>query len=144
MLSTLLQTFVATTFDKRTHMWKQTKQITPLLSSKLRQIEGRFVVSPQQQLVRYSNVIPVYPKLASLSGNFRSAMSFSSNHPHSHEVSSAASVKTPKEGIVERTIREKLLASLAPVTHLTIMNESHRHNVYVCATQFKFNALPCC
>ena len=131
MLSTLLQTFVATTFDKRTHMWKQTKQITPLLSSKLRQIEGRFrsvvVVLPQQQLVRYT--IPVYPKLASLSGNVRSAMSFSSNHPHSHEVSSAASVKTPKEGIVERTIREKLLASLAPVTHLTIMNESHRHNV---------------
>lgn len=129
-------------------MWKQIKQITPLLSSKLRQIEGRFrsvvVVLPQQQLVRYSNGIPVYPKLASLSGNFRSAMSFSSNHPHSHEVSSAASVKTPKEGIVERTIREKLLASLAPVTHLTIMNESHRHNVYVCATQFKFNALPCC
>ena len=129
-------------------MWKQVKQITPLQLSKLRQIEGRFrsvvVVSPQQQLVRYSTGIPVYPKLASLSGNVRSAMSFSSTHPHSHEVSSAASVKTPKEGIVERTIREKLLASLAPVTHLTIMNESHRHNVYVCATQFKFNALPCC
>jgi hypothetical protein len=36
-----------------------------------------------------------------------------------------------KEGLVEQTIREKLMNALSPVTHLSILNESHRHNVYV-------------
>jgi hypothetical protein len=33
-------------------------------------------------------------------------------------------------GPIEETIREKLWKACAPVTHLTIINESHRHNVY--------------
>lgn len=35
------------------------------------------------------------------------------------------------DGPVEESIRKKLLKACAPVTHLTIVNESHRHNVYV-------------
>jgi hypothetical protein len=34
-------------------------------------------------------------------------------------------------GVVEQTVREKLTKALDPLTHLTILNESHRHNVYV-------------
>jgi hypothetical protein len=51
-------------------------------------------------------------------------MSFSST-----QVSASSEVK--ECGIVERTIREKLMKSLSPVQHLAIVNESHRHNVYV-------------
>ena len=103
-----------------------------------RSIEGRFLSTPytsihgrslllQQQLefIHYSRI----PKLSSISGNIVSAMSFSSIHQDSHETSSAVPVATQHQGIVERTIREKLLASLSPVVHLTILNESNRHNV---------------
>jgi hypothetical protein len=34
-------------------------------------------------------------------------------------------------GVVEQTLREKLTKALDPLTRLTILNESHRHNVYV-------------
>ena len=56
-------------------------------------------------------------------------MSFSSLHQQRDGASSSVTTETRNEGVVERTIREKLLASLSPVTHLTILNESHRHNV---------------
>jgi hypothetical protein len=34
-------------------------------------------------------------------------------------------------GPIEHTIREKLLKACSPVTYLAVLNESHRHNVYV-------------
>ena len=102
-----------------------------------RSIEGRFLSTPytaihgqslllhqQLEFIHYSRI----PKFSSISGNIESIMSFSI-HQDSHETSSAVPVATQHQGIVERTIREKLLASLSPVVHLTILNESNRHNV---------------
>jgi hypothetical protein len=66
---------------------------------------------------------------SSLFGKIIRIMSYSSTDQPVRQLSSVVDATTKQEGVVERTIREKLVASLSPITHLTILNESHRHNV---------------
>ena len=117
-------------------MWNRVKQVTFARAPTLRRIDGRYASSPNVTFqgtvaALHSQLIQQYriPNFAANSGNITSTMSFSSIHQNPHETSLPVDIATHPDGVVERTIREKLVASLSPVTHLTIMNESHRHNV---------------
>jgi hypothetical protein len=117
-------------------MWNCVQQKILLRVPNLRQIE-RGLRSTKAASFHFDSVLDnlrcipysVRPKLPSRFGSCTPTMPYTSTHQHRNESSSVDAAVTSKEGVVERTIREKLEAALPPITHLTIVNESHRHNV---------------
>ena len=109
--------FVLTTIYTR--MWTRLKKLIHVQLPVIQQTEGY----SSTQSIKLSDLQVRNSKLLKrvIPGNDRLTMSFSS--------SSSVTSEHQKEGFVEGTIRQKLVASLSPVTHLTILNESHRHNV---------------
>ncbi len=111
-------------------MWTRAKQLFTLQIPKLERLLGFFPVTGTQLSVTGTQLSTYHgsnSRFTHLSVILVTA-SFSSIRRSPLDTSSTAAAMT-HEGGVERTIREKLLTSLSPVTHLTIINESHRHNV---------------
>lgn len=109
-------------------MWNRLKNPMHVRVPTFRRIEGYLVTATQSITFsdfRYSRFL----KLDIAPRNDTSAMSLSSFDQQSLASPSSVPSETQREGPVEGTIRTKLLTSLSPVTHLTILNKSHRHNV---------------
>ena len=108
-------------------MWTRAKQLIILQIPKLgRRVRVGFFPITGTQLSTYHGC---NSRFAHLSVILDTAQFSSIRQPPLDTSSTAAAEMTHEEGSVERTVRQKLLRSLSPVTHLTIMNESHRHNV---------------